>query len=150
MLLSLVLTSFLFGCGTNNGATEEPIVDNNQGNTEEITTDPIETETIKVQVFELEIDLVNNEEIDIEYKNRNQSANAEIERKTAEGKEEIKGEQAATEVEELLQQLALDSSITADEAVEKVLSTMNISRDDIRKLELEVDFLDGEKLKANL
>jgi hypothetical protein len=144
LLLSLALTIFLFGCGTNNGATEEPRVDSNQGNGEEITNDPIETG------FELEIDLVNNEEIEIEYKNRNNSPNAEIERKTAEGKEEIKGEQAAKEVEELHQQLALHPYTTSEEAVKQVLTSMNISRDDIRKFELEVDFLNGEKLKANL
>ncbi len=86
----------------------------------------------------------------MEYKNNGGSTTAEVERKTNDGKEEIKGDQALTEIEDLLQQVALQPDITSEEALEQVLASVNIAKEDIRKLELEVDFTTGGKLKANL
>ncbi|KHF40648.1 YusW family protein [Halalkalibacter okhensis] len=146
--LTIIITSLLVGCGTNEGTVEEPVGDNPQAPIDQ-ETDAIE-DIEKIEEFELEIDYVNNDELDMDYKNRNGSTAAEVERKTADGKEEIKGDEALAEMENLIQQLTLHPNTTPEEALEQVLTSLNIQRDDIRKLELEVDFTTGEKLKANM
>jgi len=144
----LFLTFSLFGCGTNEGAIEAPVNESEHG-----TIDDRAAETTgidNIHEFELEIDLVNNEELEMEYKNRGGSPTGEVDRKTQDGKVELKGEQALTDIENLLQQIALQPDTNAEEAVDQILASMNIAREDIGKFELEVDFVTGEKLKANL
>ena len=156
--ITILMIFVLTGCGANDGANEdigneeniiEETVDENNSAIEERDTD----ETIAlgdIQEFELEIVLANNEEIDIDYKNKATGLTAEVERKTTAGKEEIKGDEAIKEIETLLQQISLQPETNPEEAIEQILTTMNISRDEVKKLELEVDFITGEKIKGRL
>ncbi|WP_078593028.1 YusW family protein [Evansella clarkii] len=154
-VLTLAAAFFLTACGTDNGAADTPGDDQNmQNNTEETgdTGDMGEDtgETPEIEDFELEIDFENNDELDMEYEDRGGSTSAEIERETAEGKEEISGEQALTEIRDLLDQAALHPDMSSEEAVAQILAALDIAEEDVRKLELEVDFTTGDKLTANL
>ncbi|MDE5415096.1 YusW family protein [Alkalihalobacterium chitinilyticum] len=162
LLTITTLVSFvMLGCGAGNGANEEIVHD---GVTHEETAELEETvgddQTTADELgqaaslghileFELEIDLVNDEEIEMEYKQKGGEEIAEVETKTAEGKQEKRGREAIEEIQNLVSQTALDPNTDPKEAMEQILATLNISNKDVRKLELEVDFTTGEKLKGN-
>ncbi|MDQ0257101.1 putative house-cleaning noncanonical NTP pyrophosphatase (MazG superfamily) [Evansella vedderi] len=86
----------------------------------------------------------------MEYHSRGEFPTAEIERRTAEGREEVKGEAALEEIEELIQQISLHSELLPEEVIDKILAYLNISKEEVKSLELEVDFKKGDKIKGDI
>ncbi|WP_216829721.1 YusW family protein [Alkalihalobacterium elongatum] len=164
ILLTLIsiVPFIIFGCGTNDGANEEIVVDEVvHEETVELEETVGDDETLADELgqatalenileFELEIDLVNDEEIEMEYKHQGESQTADVETKTAAGKQEKRGEEAIEEIQNLVSQITLNPDTDPKEAMDQILATLNIPRDNIRKLELEVDFISGEKLKGSI
>ncbi|MFV8829909.1 YusW family protein [Alkalihalobacterium sp. APHAB7] len=162
LTITTLISFVMLGCGADVGTNEEIV--NDEVTHEEtveleetVGDDPTTADELgqatalgHILEFELEIDLVNDDEIDMEYKQKNEEESAEVETKTAEGKREKRGREAIEEIQNLVSEIALDANTHPKEAMERILATLNISSHDVRKLELEVDFTTGEKLKGNI
>jgi hypothetical protein len=90
----------------------------------------------------LELDFQNNDKWEYEYE-VNGDVEAEIEKDSGrEGTEE-----AAAEIENLLQNIVIDDTRSHDEMIDDILSMLDVSRDELDEFELEIDYEDGTKLQ---
>jgi hypothetical protein len=103
-----------------------------------------------VREFKVDIKLVDKGQLKIAYKHEGEKVKAEIEKKTDNEKESLKGESAAQLIESLLDELALTEDMDKDEVLELVLSVLNITQDDVKDLNIEVKFSDGEELEIEM
>ncbi|MFA1821045.1 YusW family protein [Virgibacillus oceani] len=95
-----------------------------------------------VKNFELELDFQNNDKWEYEYE-VNGAVEAEIEKDSGrEGTEE-----AAEEIEVLLQNMVIDDSRSHDEMIDDILSMLDVSRDELDEFELEIDYEDGTQFQ---
>jgi len=98
---------------------------------------------IEVKEFELHIELLINEEQDYEFDRENGEAKIKIENGSDTERE---GEDAFREIEELLAAIVIDNNQSLNEMIDEMLDYLEISRDDLEELDIEMEMAEGEKL----
>ncbi|GAA0135395.1 hypothetical protein YSY43_22350 [Paenibacillus sp. YSY-4.3] len=100
--------------------------------------------------FEFEAELTGKQKIKLEYKQKKGAAEAEIEINAKKDKEKLKGQQAVQYVEKLLGEAGLKDSMSSKEAAEKLMTALDINKDQVKELELKVKFSSGKQLKLDI
>jgi hypothetical protein len=103
-----------------------------------------------IREIKLDVEYLDNGKLNLSYKNDDGKVEAEIKRETDQSKETSKGEEASFLIEILLNQLALSPEMSEDDVLELVLSELDITEDDVKKLQLEVKFVTDEELEIEL
>lgn len=100
-----------------------------------------------IREFELEAKWSDKQKIKMKYKNKDGKLEAEVESESDEGKEKIKGEEAAEMIEDLLDQAALTEDMSKSEVLEYILSALRIDKDKLNELEIKVKFSGGKEVE---
>jgi major membrane immunogen (membrane-anchored lipoprotein) len=103
--------------------------------------------TTSTNLLELKIELEygNKEKIEMKYKNKKGKVEGEIETKSKDHKEKVKGQEAVAQLEGIIEQLSLSSTMTNGEMLERVLSVLQVDKNKLEELEIEVKFSNGKK-----
>ncbi|KGA95708.1 hypothetical protein AJ85_15475 [Alkalihalobacillus alcalophilus ATCC 27647 = CGMCC 1.3604] len=137
LLLSLLT---LVACNTTNEEVPtEPIEDPGTDTTtpdEEVNETTPESDK-SITDFSLEIDTTENDElIDIEYEEERNGLEAKYQ---ADG-ENLTGEEAKSVIEDLLTSLSLQSDMSNEDIISRVLEHFNLTEDQVVDFDLEVEF----------
>ncbi|WP_373232296.1 S-layer homology domain-containing protein [Cohnella sp.] len=97
--------------------------------------------------FEVDMEMGNDQEYKLKYKNKNGNVEAEVEQKSEKDKEELKGKEAIEFIENILQQANLSEQMTRQEIMENILSLLEIEKDELKELKIEIKFSNGKKLE---
>ncbi|SDN86520.1 YusW family protein [Alkalicoccus daliensis] len=96
----------------------------------------------EVSEFDLQIEFTNSEEWEFEYE-RDDYADTEIER---DGKETVTGEEAAAEIEAVLEDLHITAGRPVQEIKDEVLEVLGLSTNDVQEFDLDIEFDTGESI----
>jgi predicted secreted protein len=102
-----------------------------------------------IREFEVKVESFGKEKVKLKYKNKGK-VEAEIEKETNNSKEKLKGEEAIEAIENLLEQASLTSEMSKEEVADQILSALNISKEDIKELEVKVKFSNGKELEIEI
>ncbi|WHX47244.1 YusW family protein [Paenibacillus woosongensis] len=100
--------------------------------------------------FEFEAGLTGKQKVQLEYKQKKGAAQAEVEISAKKDKEKLKGQQAVQYVEKLLGEAGLTDSMSSREAAEKLMTALDINKDQIKELGLKIKFSSGKQLKLEI
>ncbi|EZH66295.1 hypothetical protein DH09_10185 [Bacillaceae bacterium JMAK1] len=89
--------------------------------------------------FELDIEFNEGEDWEYDYEHDDGEVTASIERDN----ETIQDDEAITEIEQLLQDIELHGDADEEEMVTEVLQALDVSEDDVYKVELSIEFENG-------
>lgn len=103
-----------------------------------------------IREFELEAKWSDKQKIKMKYKNKDGELEAEVESESKEGKEKIKGEEAAEMIQDVLDQAALSEDMSKKEVLENILSALDFDRDKLRELEIKVNFAGGKEIEIEI
>lgn len=103
-----------------------------------------------IMEFEFEVELTGKEKIKLEYKNKKGSAQAQVEKSSKKDKEKLNGSKAVQYMEELIAKVGLADSMSSKEAVDKLMTALDIDKNQVEELELEVKFSNGKQLKIEI
>ncbi|WP_027963681.1 YusW family protein [Halalkalibacillus halophilus] len=176
LLFILVAALFLAACGTDveseedttgnqaDQETEEQTNNEEENNTEEPSSEEADEneeaseneettsnenqeasgdyDVSSVHEFDLQIEFTDDTEWEYEYE-RNDMEDTEIEK---DGKETVKGEAAAEEIESLMAEFNITTDRTLVEMKEEVLAALNLSQDEVEDFDLEIKFESGEEI----
>lgn len=123
---------------------DENVGDNQDGSDTEnndsltFTYDPEE-----VKEFELQIELLTNEEWSYDFDRKGNKA--EIEHENGSDSERS-GAEAFTEIETLLGSIQIDHERSLNEMIDEILSYLEIDRNDLKELDVQIETHAGEKL----
>lgn len=99
-----------------------------------------------VREFELEIDFQDGSQWEFEYEDDNGETEAEIERENGD-ESEREGSEAIEEMEAMLQELQIFPDTAEDDAIDQVLSYLDITEDELTEFELEIEYQNGDELE---
>lgn len=127
------------------------------------TNNPIKDETSKnepkpnpeqkagvIMEFEFEAELAGKEKIKLEYKNKKGTAQAQVEKSSKKDKEKLNGHKAVQYMEDLIAEVGLTESMSSKEAVDKLMTALDIDKNQVDELELEVKFSNGKQMKIEI
>lgn len=97
-----------------------------------------------VRDFDLNIDFLNDEDWEFEYERNQQKA--EIERDNGE-EVKVTGEEAMTEMEELLASITISTDRTILEMKQEVLEALGVDESEVDEFDLDIEYEDGEEIK---
>ncbi|WP_167747242.1 S-layer homology domain-containing protein [Cohnella luojiensis] len=100
----------------------------------------IDDTTAAILGFEVEMELGDDKEYKLKYKNMNGRVEAEI----VEKNKKWKGKEAEAFLEKLLSEMSLTPDLSRDEVLETVLAALNVK--EFKDIELKIQFSNGEKL----
>ncbi|MUG47420.1 S-layer homology domain-containing protein [Paenibacillus woosongensis] len=103
-----------------------------------------------IEEFEFEAELTGKQKVQLEYKQKKGAAQAEVEISAKKDKEKLKGQQAVQYVEKVLGEAGLTDSMSSREAAEKLMTALDINKDQIKELELKIKFSSGKQLKLEI
>jgi hypothetical protein len=103
-----------------------------------------------VREIKLDVEFSTSEKVKLSYKNEDGKVEAEVVRETDNSKETAKGKEAALLIELLLNQLALTPEMSESEVLELILAELDITAEQVKKLELEVKFVTDQELEIEL
>ncbi|GAK07097.1 YusW family protein [Geomicrobium sp. JCM 19038] len=89
--------------------------------------------------FELDIEFIEGDDWEYDYEDEDGEVTASIERDN----ETIQNDEAITEIEQLLQDIELHGDADEEEMVTEVLQALDVSEDDVYKVELSIEFENG-------
>lgn len=96
-----------------------------------------------IEDFELEIELINDDEIDYDFDRSDNEAKVERD----DGQElYLTGDEARDKVFELIDNIHISYDEPLNDMMDEVLEYLNISRDDIDDFEVEVEFLESKEI----
>ncbi|GAJ97391.1 hypothetical protein JCM19055_247 [Geomicrobium sp. JCM 19055] len=167
LLSGLIATLVLTGCGNGNDEPNEnmDMEDNHANDVEEDAHDDLDlgddmeddTDTPEdsddgnamdedgsaydrgVVDFELDIEFIEGDDWEYDYEDEDGEVTASIERDN----ETIQNDEAITEIEQLLQDIELHGDADEEEMVTEVLQALDLSEDDVYKVELSIEFENG-------
>ncbi|UTR08653.1 YusW family protein [Evansella sp. LMS18] len=128
------------GSADNNDADEDSTAENNGGE------DTSSTLAFGVREFELEIDFQDGSQWEFEYEDDNGETEAEIEKENGD-ESEREGSEAIDEMEAMLQELQIFPDTSEDDAIDQVLSYLEITEDELTEFELEIEYQNGDELE---
>ncbi|WP_078592746.1 YusW family protein [Evansella clarkii] len=128
------------GAADNNAADNDSTAENNGGE------DTSSTLAFGVREFELEIDFQDGSQWEFEYEDDNGETEAEIERENGD-ESEREGSEAIEEMEAMLQELQIFPDTAEDDAIDQVLSYLDITEDELTEFELEIEYQNGDELE---
>lgn len=145
VLLLFVLT--ITGCT----ASQKPNVSDNNNimpNEPKTTTpDPTADFTLnEIHAFDLDIELINNDKIDMEYKKGLNNKESKIETFLNGKKSTSQHESASREIEDLISKLPGASIANTNKIIDETLSLLKLKRQDVVDFEMEFLFESGEKV----
>lgn len=97
----------------------------------------------EVNLFELQIELLSNEEWSYEFNRSNQKAKIEHENGA---ESEKSGEEVFSEIEELLTSIQIDHERSINDMINQILDYLNISRDDLKEIDVYIETSTGKIL----
>ncbi|TFB21403.1 hypothetical protein E3U55_08805 [Filobacillus milosensis] len=103
-----------------------------------------------IREFEFNLKLIDSQKLKLKYESEEGKVKAEVEEETKEGKAKHNGEQAVEWIENFVDEIALTEDMTKDEILENILSGLNIKKDDIKELELEIKFTNGKETEIEI
>lgn len=89
----------------------------------------------EITEFNLEIDLTSNEKIDVEFEKEREEDEFEYKVRG----DALKGAEAQTEIEKMINELNLTADMGTEEIIDRVLSYFKINREEVTEIELEVE-----------
>jgi hypothetical protein len=106
--------------------------------------------TLGIREFKVEVELGEDEEYSIKYKNNDGKIEAEVKKEADDAEEKLRGKDAVSAVEALLAQLSLTPDMPKNEITEAVLSALQIAEDGFKEMEIEIKFSNGKKVKIEI
>lgn len=100
---------------------------------------PVSSEVIGLSV---EIELNDDEEYELEYKNRNGVVEAKLETP----QEKVKGQAAAARVADMLKAMNLTPELSDQEVINRILTALNIKEGAYDELEIKLQYANGKKI----
>lgn len=100
--------------------------------------------------FKVKVELGDEQEYKLKYKNDDGKIKAEIEKKTEGDKEKSTGKEAVAAVEAFLDQLSVTPDMSKDEIVEAILTALQIEENQFKELEIEIKFSHGKKVEIEV
>ncbi|WP_162848564.1 S-layer homology domain-containing protein [Paenibacillus nanensis] len=97
--------------------------------------------------WKLELDLDKDNGLKMEYENKKGETKAKIEVKTNGKKEKLTGEEAAQELEGILEAAKLTPELSAKEMTDQLLAALDLQDTSYKSLEVEMKFSNGAKLE---
>jgi hypothetical protein len=114
--------------------------DNNAEDKDDESYNGIREIKVKVEFFE-------ENKLKLEYKNVEGKVKAEVEKRTKEGTEKYKGEQAKQTIENLLDKIALTEDMHRAEIFGVILAVLEIKEGDFKELEIEIKFTNNKQIE---
>ena len=103
-----------------------------------------------IREFELNFETQDEEKLKLKYKHEEGKLEAEIEKQTDGSNDKYNGDEASEEIEALLDQLALSENMDEDQVLERILSVLEIDKDQLKELEVEIKFTSGKEIEIEM
>lgn len=103
-----------------------------------------------IHEFKLEMELGEDSEFKVTYKNDDGEIKAEFKKETKDSEEKLKGQEAISTVEALLEQLNLSPEQTEEQILQTVLTSLQVAEDGFKELELKIKFANGKQVKIEV
>ncbi|WP_185819912.1 S-layer homology domain-containing protein [Salibacterium salarium] len=94
----------------------------------------------------VEVEYRNDDEIELKYEKNGNHEEAKLEEETGDEDRELKGKEALSQVQQYLDEWALDAEMTTDEAVSSITESLD-NTDQISEVEIKVAFANGPTFK---
>ncbi len=124
---------------------EENKNNSNSGDENNSNDGTVSENTNNINDFQLKITFSDSKKGYWNYENDKGKVKAFIQ----DGSDKLSGDKAATEFEQLLNDMSLTADMSNDETINAVLSALNVDKDNVKALELEVKFADHHQLKVS-
>ncbi len=101
----------------------------------------------EIQKLNLQVKLVDDGEIKVEYKQKDGRIEAKVERKTKQKEDKQQGQQAVTFAENVIKHLNLQDRSDRKVVVSRIISSLNVKQNEWHEIEFEVKFSNGSELE---
>ncbi|GAK02752.1 hypothetical protein JCM19037_1008 [Geomicrobium sp. JCM 19037] len=121
-------------------------VDNNEsGNGENAMNENGSAYDRGVVELEIDIEFQNGEDWEYDYENQNTNVKADVEK----GEQDLEGDEAIEEVENLLKNVELHGDQGSEEMVQEVVNALDLEDGDLYKVELYIEFENGNMYQVS-
>ncbi len=109
------------------------------------------TSQADIRQLEIEVELVNGEKREYEYEIDGAREKAKVEIRSSDGhKSKHGGDDALQECKGLMERTGLSRRMSPDEMVERVCASLDVSREQIKKLDVQIEYGDGTEVEVKV
>jgi YusW-like protein len=104
-----------------------------------------------VRQLEIEVEMTSGEKREYEYEVDGDREKGKVEIRSSDGrKDKHGGEEAVQDTKRLMERVRLSRQMSPNEIIERVCAALDTSRDQIKKLVVEVEYADGTEVNVKV
>ncbi len=111
---------------------------------------PTSTSDIGIRQFELEVKLSDKGKVELDYKNKDGHAEAELKIASKNEQQKMEGQKAVNAIEKLLTNAGISENMDKKEIADKILSALNVDQNNVKELKLKIKFSSGKEVKVEI